>query len=99
MTGEAFCSQPWVSRKTGIYNCPVLSHASLKSSWGLSAIESPVALGMIRELRYHGHDTSTCMGNQTKVKGPVGKFPAFVLFGSGQLGHLSKESFEQGQLI
>src|SRR5437588_12475648 len=83
MTGETLGSYSWVSRKTGIYNCLMLTHPSLKSSWGLSTIEPSVALGMIRELRYHGHDTGTSMGNKTKVKGPMGNFPAFILFGGG----------------
>ena len=64
MTGETLGSQSWVSCKTGIDNCLVFTHPSLKSSWGLSAIEVPVALGMIRELRYHGHDTRYRHGQQ-----------------------------------
>src|SRR5712691_7922904 len=99
MTGETLGSQSWISRKTGIDNCPMLTHPSLKSSWGLSTIEPSVALGMIRELRYHGHDTSPSMGNKAKVKGPVGNFPAFILFGGGQSGHLGEESFEPTQVI
>src|SRR5713101_3854951 len=83
MTGETLGSYSRVSRKTGIDNCLMFTHPSLKSSWGLSTIEAPVALGMIRELRYHGHDTSTSMGNKTQVKGPMGNFPAFKLFRGG----------------
>src|SRR6266481_1962720 len=99
MTDETFGSQSWVSRKTGIYNCLMFTHPSLKSSWGLITIEPPVALGMIRELRYHGHDTGPRMVNKTQVKGPMGKFPAFILFGGGQPGHLGEESFEPAQFI
>jgi hypothetical protein len=83
MAGKTLGSSSRVARETGIYNGPMLTHPSLKSSWGLSTIEPPVALGMIRELRYHGHDTGTSMGNKTEVKGPMGHFPAFILFGSG----------------
>src|SRR5712692_8231628 len=99
MAGETLGSYSRVSRKTGIYNCLMLTHPSLKSSWGLSAIEPPVALGMIRELRYHGYDTGTSMRNKTQVKGPVGNFPAFILFGSGQPGHLGEVSFELAHFI
>src|SRR5260370_7797140 len=77
----------------------MFTHPSLKSSWGLSTIEPSVALGMIRELRYHGHDTGASMGNKTQVKGSMGNFPAFILFGSGQPGHLGEESFEPAQFI
>src|SRR5579864_2100540 len=59
MAGETLGSQSWVSCKTGIDNCLMFTHPSLKSLWGLSTIEASVALGMIRELRYHGHDTGT----------------------------------------
>src|SRR5204863_8217167 len=77
----------------------MFTHPSLKSSWGLNTIEATVALGMIRELRYHGHDTGTSMGHKTQVKGPVGNFPAFILLGSRQPGHLGEESFEPAQFI
>src|SRR6266700_159288 len=99
MSGETLGSYSWVSRKTGIYNRPMLTHPSLKSSWSLGTIKPSVALGMIRELRYHGHDPGTSMGNKTQVKGSMGNFPAFILFGSGQLGHLGEESFESAQFI
>ena len=99
MTGEPLGSQFRVSRKTGIHNCLVLTHPSLRSSWSLGTIEPPVALGMIRELRYHSHDTGTSMGNKAQVKGPVGNFPAFILFRGGQPGHLGEESFEPAQFI
>src|SRR5437868_2275395 len=49
---------------------------------------------LFRELRYHGHDTGTSMGNKAEVKGPMGNFPAFILFGGGQLGHLGEEAFK-----
>ena len=77
----------------------MLTHPPLISSWGLNTIEPSVALGMIRELRHHGHDTGTSMGNKAQVKGPMGNFPAFILFGSGQPGHLGEESFEPAQFI
>src|SRR2546429_9163790 len=77
----------------------MLTHPSLRSSWGLRTIEPSVALGMIRELRYHSHDTGTSMGNKAQVKGPVGNFPAFILFRGGQPGHLGEESFEPTQFI
>src|SRR6266576_3260101 len=99
MTGETLGSYSWVSRKTGIYNCLMLTHPPLRSSWGLNTIEPSVALGMIRELRYHGHDTGTSMGHKTKVKGPMRNFPAFILFGSGQFGHLAKVPLEPAQFI
>jgi len=83
MAGETLGSSCWVAGKTGFYNGPMLSHSLLKSSWSLSTIELPVALSMIRELRYRGHDPSTSIGNKTEVKGSMGNFPAFILFGSG----------------
>src|SRR6266849_5170555 len=64
MAGETLGSRSRVSRKTGIDNCLMFTHPSLKSSWGFSAIEPSVALGMIRELRYHSHDKITSMGNK-----------------------------------
>src|SRR5712692_5292854 len=99
MAGETLGSYSRVSRKTGIDNCLMFTHPSLKSSWGLSTIEPSVALGMIRELRYHSHDTITSMGNKTKVKGPMWNFPAFILFRGGQPGHLGEESSELTQFI
>src|SRR6266699_3749222 len=51
-------------------------------------------LGRIRELRYHGHDTGTSIGHKTKVKGPMRNFPAFILFGGGQPGHLGEVPLE-----
>ncbi len=78
MPGEALGSRSGVSRKTGIQNRLVLTHPLLKGPWGLSNIEPPVALSMIRELRQHSHNTSTGMGDKTKVKGPMGNFPAFI---------------------
>src|SRR6266699_6187123 len=99
MTGETLSSYSRVSRKTGIDNCLVFTHPSLRSSWGLGTIEPSVALGMIRELCYHSHDTGTSMGNKTQVKGPMGNFPAFIFFRGGQSGHLGEEPFEPAQLI
>src|SRR5579859_1682038 len=99
MTGETLGRSFRVSRQAGIYNGPMLTHPSLKRSWGLSTIEASVALGMIRELRYHRHNTATSMGNKTKMKGPMRNFPAFIFFGSWQPSHLGKESFEAAQII
>src|SRR5947207_1398700 len=65
MTSETLGSLSRVSPKTGIDTCLMFTHPPLKSSWGLSTIEPSVTLGMIRELRYHGYDTGTSLGNKT----------------------------------
>src|SRR6266568_4388345 len=99
MAGETFGSQIWISRNTGICNGLMFTHPPLMHSWSLGTIEASIALGMIRELGYQGHNTGTSIGNKTHMEKSVRNLPAFVLFGSRQPGHLGKAEFEHLQAI